>query len=219
MAESRTRRADHLPWQLWVLVGTIVAIELSLAASDRGWLDPEWRSYAILNGAFWRPVATGASAPLFDEQWLTMYVSHAFLHGGIMHVALNSTVLLALGKYIAARAGAWSLIALFIVSAVAGALGFQFLSSSNSPMIGASGAVFGFLGMWLYWDFRHRRRFGLPITPLLKTMLGLVAANVLIFFAFRGTLAWEAHLGGFVAGVAAGPLMSRYSENYRTGFR
>ena len=61
-----------------------------------------------------------------------MYVSHAFLHGGIMHVALNSTVILALGKYIAIRTGAWSLIALFIVSAVAGALGFQVLSTSNS---------------------------------------------------------------------------------------
>ena len=158
MSETTARRADHLPWQLWALVGTIVAIELLLSASDRGWLDPEWRTYAILNGAFWRPVATGAVAPLFDEQWLTMYASHAFLHGGIMHVALNSTVLLALGKHIAGRAGAWSLIALFVVSAVAGALGFQVLSTSNGPMVGASGAVFGFLGLWLFWDFRRRRQ-------------------------------------------------------------
>ena len=219
MSESGVRRDDRLPWQLWFLAGTIVAIELWLSASDRGWIDPEWRTYALLNGAFWRPVATGAVAPLFDEQWLTMYVSHAFLHGGIVHVALNSTVLLALGKHIAARTGPWSLLALFVVSAVAGALGFQLLSNSNAPMVGASGAVFGFLGLWLYWDFIHRRRLGLPITPVLKTVLGLVAANVLIYFAFSGTLAWEAHLGGFAAGVAVGPLISRDSFGFRAGFR
>ncbi len=219
MSESGVRRDDQLPWQLWFLAGTIVAIELWLSASDRGWIDPEWRTYAFLNGAFWRPVATGAVAPLFDEQWLTMYVSHAFLHGGIVHVALNSTVLLALGKHIAARTGPWVLLALFVVSAVAGALGFQILSNSNAPMVGASGAVFGFLGLWLYWDFIHRRRLGLPITPVLKTVLGLVAANVLIYFAFSGTLAWEAHLGGFVAGVVVGPLIPRNSFGFRAGFR
>ncbi len=219
MSEFKVKRDDQLPWQLWFLAGTIVAIELCLAVSDRGWIDPDWRTYALLNGAFWRPVATGAVAPLFEEQWLTMYVSHAFLHGGIVHVALNSTVLLALGKHIAARTDPWSLLALFIVSAAAGALGFQFLSTSNGPMVGASGAVFGFLGLWLYWDFTNRRRRGLLITPVLKTILGLIAANVLIYFAFSGTLAWEAHLGGFVAGIAAGPLMSRGSGSYRNGFR
>ena len=219
MSEFGGRRDDQLPWQLWFLAGTIVAIELWLSASDRGWIDPDWRTYALLNGAFWRPVATGAAAPLFDEQWLTMYVSHAFLHGGIVHVALNSTVLLALGKHIAARTGPWSLLSLFVVSAVAGALGFQLLSTSNAPMVGASGAVFGFLGLWLYWDFIHRRRRRLSITPVLKTVVGLIAANVLIYFAFSGTLAWEAHLGGFVAGFAAGPLISRDSLGFRAGFR
>ena len=219
MSESEVRRDDQLPWQLWFLAGTMVVIELWLSVSDRGWIDPDWRIYAFLNGAFWRPVATGAAYPLFDEQWLTMYVSHAFLHGGIVHVALNSTVLLALGKHIAARTGPWSLLALFVVSAVAGALGFQVLSTSNAPMVGASGAVFGFLGLWLYWDFIHRRRRRLSITPVLKTIVGLIAANVLIYFAFSGTLAWEAHLGGFVAGIAAGPLISRDSFGVRTGFR
>ena len=86
-------------------------------------------------------------------------------------------------------------------------------------MIGASGAVFGFLGLWLYWDFTRRRRLGLQITPVLKTVVGLIAANVLIYFAFSGTLAWEAHLGGFVAGFAVGPLISRDSFGFRAGFR
>ena len=217
MPESRARHGGRLPWQLTCLVGALVAIELLLWAADRGWVDAEWRRYAIVHGAFWRPLATGTATGMFEEQWLTMYVSHAFLHGGPFHVALNATVILAIGKQIAARTGAWTMLALFVLSAIAGAFGFQFLSSSDAPMIGASGAAFGFLGLWLHWDFRLRYRLGMSVTPVLKTVVGLIAANVLIYFAFSGNLAWEAHLGGFVAGIAAAEGLARFSAGRRAG--
>ena len=85
-----------------------------------------------------------------------------------------------------------------------GGLVFALLSSGDAPMIGASGAVFGLIGLWQAWDYQMRRRLGLPLNPVLMTCLALVAANVAFFVMLGGGLAWEAHLGGWIAGWIAG---------------
>ncbi|MDE2915084.1 MAG: rhomboid family intramembrane serine protease [Paracoccaceae bacterium] len=207
MADERTGTdVVALPWQLWLLVGVMAVVELALSAADRGWLgSPDWRTIAFLHGAFFRQLLVEPVRPLFEEQPVTMFVSHAFLHGGIVHLALNATALLAIGKFIAERIGPWPMLALFLISAIAGGLGFFLLSSARGPMVGASGAVFGFIGLWLFLESRARRVLGRPMKPVWSTILGLVAANVVLALLFSGALAWEAHLGGFLAGVALGP--------------
>ena len=76
-------------------------------------------------------------------------------------------------------------------------------------MIGASGSVFGFLGLWQFWDFKRRLQAGYSLKPVFSTILGLVIVNVILAFMLGGGLAWEAHLGGFVAGVIFGVIGSR----------
>lgn len=185
-------------------------IEILLSAADAGVIgSSEWRWIVFSYGAFWRPVFSGEVAPLFSGQVVTMFVSHAFLHGGFLHLAMNSAVLLAIGKVIASRIGTGKTMMVFLCSAIGGAAAFGLISTGNGPMIGASGAVFGLIGIWQAWDFNMRRQRNLPLGPVLKSVFALVLANILLFVVLSSGLAWEAHLGGWLVGVACAASFAR----------
>ena len=189
------------PAFLWGLVGIMAAIEFALGLSEAGYLGSfNWRWPAFAAGAFWQPIFEGSMAPLYPGQRLVMLVSYAFLHGGILHLAINSVVLLSLGKFAASRIGAARTLLLLLLSAVGGGLAFGVLSQSAGPMIGASGAVFGLIGLWQGWDYRMRKIAGLSLRPVVTAILGLAVANLVLFVIFSGGLAWEAHLGGWLVG-------------------
>ncbi|MFX0541865.1 rhomboid family intramembrane serine protease [Roseovarius sp. S4756] len=215
---SRTDHQKHSPMQqagapgfLWILVGVMAAIELVISLSASGLLGSQnlrWPAFAL--GAFWQPLVSGAMSPVYPGQTALMFITYAFLHGGFAHLAMNGVVLLSLGKYVSAHIGpARTLLALF-VSAVSGAACFGLLSTSAAPMIGASGAVFGLIGVWQAADYRMRRRSRLPLQPLVVGILGLVVANIALFVVFSGGLAWQAHLGGWIAGWLAGQSFARH---------
>lgn len=193
------------PGFLWALVGVMAAIELVLSLSAYemfGASNLRWPAFAL--GAFWQPLLAGTAAPLYPGQTVLMFVTHAFLHGGFAHLALNGVVLLSLGKFVSFQIGAGRTLLVLLLSAVAGAACFGLLSSSTAPMIGASGAAFGLIGVWQALDYRMRRRAELPLKPIAMAMIGLVAANVVFFVMLSGGLAWEAHLGGWIAGWLCG---------------
>ena len=193
-----------LPRELLLLVAAIALCEIVLQLADRGlFFDPSLRNRLYLVGAFWSPLLRGAT-PVFDLQPYTMYVSHAFLHGGFLHMAMNMAVLLGLGRFVADRYGAGAVLPVFLAGAVVGGLAFGLISSGQLPMVGASGAVFAFLGVWTVWDWRRLRGHGVSVRPVVSRVLTLVGINVVFFFGLSGMLAWEAHLGGFLAGLACG---------------
>jgi membrane associated rhomboid family serine protease len=114
------------------------------------------------------------------------------------------------------RLGEWGFFVLYILSAIGGAVGFLALSASPGPMVGASGAIFGLFGAVQYWDFQRRRATGAPLGPFWKVMLGLVLMNVMLFALVGGYLAWQAHLGGYVAGFLVARLVTP-TLRHRTG--
>jgi len=154
-------------------------------------------------GAFWSGLLHG-DKPLYAAQPFTMFLSHAFLHGSLLHMVMNMTILLALGRFVSDRYGPNVILPLFLVSALAGGLAFGLLSWGSNPMVGASGAVFGFFGVWIAWDWRRHRAAGVPVTPVVRRVLVLTLVNVVVYIGLKGLLAWQAHLGGFLAGLAFG---------------
>ncbi len=202
--------AAPVPLVLWLLVGGMGLIEAVLSGADAGLIGaPDWREIAFDYGAFWPGLWRGTLAPLYPGQPYAMFLSHAFLHGGMLHYAMNATILLALGKFISERIGPARMLAVFVISAVAGGVVFQLLAAGPGPMIGASGAGFGFLGLWQYWEARARLRLRLSLRPVWSVVIALALANVALLVAFNGGLAWQAHLGGFLAGIALGPWSTR----------
>ena len=193
-----------LPRELVALVGVIALIEVVLSLADAGVIfDPSLRNRVFIAGAFWSSLLRG-NAPLYAVQPVTMFVSHAFLHGSLLHMVMNMTILLALGRFAADHYGPRVILPVFFVSAVAGGAVFGLLAGGAYPMVGASGAVFGFLGLWIAWDWRRHRAAGAAVTPVLRRVIVLVVVNVVVFIGLQGLLAWQAHLGGFLAGLALG---------------
>lgn len=209
--EPAARRAPPEAFQppprgLIALAAVIAAIEVLLSLADRGILgDGTLRARVYMAGAFWTELLHGG-IPVFPLQPATMFVTHALLHGGLLHMAMNLAILLGLGRFSADRYGPGVVLPVFLAGAIAGGLAFGLLSEGPYPMVGASGAVFAFLGLWVVWDWRRHRAVGASTRPIWLRVGVLAGLNLVFFFGLEGMVAWEAHLGGFLAGLAAGAL-------------
>jgi membrane associated rhomboid family serine protease len=82
-------------------------------------------------------------------------------------------------------------------------------------MVGASGALFGLVGAWHWRDWRQRRARGRPVGPLLQAIAGLAVLNLAMWVLLSGLLAWETHLGGYLAGAAAAAALATWRARRR----
>ena len=202
---ARTRR-------LWIgLVVLLCAIEAVLLLSDLRLLgSPRWRSLAYQNGAFWSGLLRGWT-PNYTGQPIAMFVTYAFLHADWQHVLGNSVTLVWLGRALGDRCGPGRFAQFYMFSVLGGGLGFGLLSASAAPMVGASGAIMGLIGVWIAWDARDMQAVGWPprrvaVATGARCAL-LLLLNLVMLVLLHGLLAWETHLGGFLAGALAGWLM------------
>jgi len=146
--------------------------------------------------------------------WSTIFTS-MFLHGGWIHIINNMWVLFIFGDNVEARMGGIRYLIFYLLCGVAaGLLQTYVLTSSQQPMIGASGAVAGVLGAYLIL-FPHSRIASLVPILFIFTIIEIPAVIFLLFwfvlqlysglFAIGGGsgsgIAWWAHVGGFLFGV------------------
>ncbi len=190
----------NTPAVLWT-VGLLCLPELFFFVAGLGAAGPNApRNWAVVHFGFWNALLAGAQ-PLWPFQREAMFVTYAFLHGGLFHLAGNAVVTLALAGIVVARSSDRGFVVLFLTGAIGGGIGYALLGPVGSPMVGASGAVFGLIGAWKYWEWLDRRAAGAPMKPLWMSVAAFVLLNVVIFIWLDGLLAWEAHLGGAIAGV------------------
>jgi membrane associated rhomboid family serine protease len=181
------------------------------------------RPIEIQQQAFWAfsliPLRYAAgSGVTFDTPLsaLAPFIGHAFIHGGWLHLGLNSLFLLQGGVPVArglgeGRSVGWRFPALFGATAAAGAfLYLAFNEASQTPAVGASGAVCGVFGAY-FIGARGDWRASLADSQIRAGIALFLGLNVgLAALARLGGLfpiAWEAHLGGFVAGMVLYPLL------------
>ncbi len=189
---------------LWLLIVVCCGIEAVLILADHRLIGtPLWRSLAYQNGGFWAGLLHGWQ-PNYAAQPALMFITHAFLHAGIGHLAGNMLGVFWLGQYAIDRIGARRFAGLYLTGIFGGAAGFGLLAGNPAPMVGASGAIFGLAGAAAFWLWRDRRGHGLrgwqAVWPMLAAMAGLAGLNLASWAMMAGQLAWEAHLGGAVAG-------------------
>jgi membrane associated rhomboid family serine protease len=186
------------------LAGLCLAVELILAGAERGlWGSVRWRVLAYLNGGFWAGLVRADWEGNYALQPVVMFLSHAVLHAGVTHLATNLIALLALGAAARARVGQAGLAGLLVVSALGGGLAFAALGPLGQPMVGASGVLFGLAGALIVWRAAEVRRAGGLPWDYLALGVALMALNVLSAWAVGWQMAWEGHLGGFIAGGLA----------------
>ncbi|MCL2787096.1 MAG: rhomboid family intramembrane serine protease [Micrococcales bacterium] len=135
-----------------------------------------------------------------DEPW--RLITAAFLHGGVLHLAMNCYALWVVGSFLEQMIGRWRFTALFLLSAVGGSVAVDAYARLGSdpvawfiPTVGASGGVFGLFGA-MVWVVR---RIGANMTGVLS----VIGLNVVFSFTVA-SVSWQGHMGGLAVGLALG---------------
>ena len=142
-------------------------------------------------------------------EWWRLLAS-AFVHVGLLHVAVNMVALRSLGV-VELFYGSGAFLVLYLESALGGSVA-SVLSNPGGVSAGASGAIFGLAGAMLAFFLRHRR--AMPRDTFRRTtgnLLLILALNV-AFGLSVPNIDNGAHLGGLATGFAAGLLLDRDPE-------
>lgn len=200
-------------WLVVALLVICVLVEAFLVMGDFNILAlPRLRMSAYEYAGFW-PGLLGSWKPNYPAQPYVMFLSYAFLHGGLMHLGVNMLTLWSLGHVVYSRVGNRGLAILYGASVFGGALGFGLLTKTIQPMVGASGGLFGLAGGILAWNYVDRFTAAARLWPVLQGVLMLFLLNLVLWYAMGGLLAWETHLGGFVAGWITAMLIDPRGQN------
>lgn len=183
-----------------VLIGICTLTEVVLQLGDANLLGiPRFRALVYEFAGFWPGLLLDWS-PNFPLQPASMFATYAFLHAGLWHLVLNMVTLWSLARPVVARVGQMKFLTIYALAILGGAMGYALLTTTFRPMVGASGALFGLAGALLAWDYVDRFVLQAGLWPVARAALLLIALNIALYFAMGGVLAWETHLGGFVAG-------------------
>ena len=213
----------NAPLGIIVLLGCFVAVHVL-----RLMLSPQSDLWWTLSLAFIPARYSGMmeQLPGGSIAAITSWLTHAFVHGGIFHLLVNSAWMLAFGSAMWRRQGLWNFLGFAGVCTIAGAAAFLLGNWGRVvPMVGASGAIAGLMGGTVRILFSalggprpqdlHDNIRAVPRMALLEALrdrriilasLGWVLINLLFGFGASaltsaGGIAWQAHLGGYFAGL------------------
>lgn len=139
---------------------------------------------------------------LFNGTNVEGIVTHMFLHGNWMHFMMNAVALWGSGLIVERDIGSIRFALTYLVSGVMAGLVHSFLNpSSNIPLVGSSGAIFGVIAV-LFLLMPFKITFAL-IIPLPSVLVGIMLSVVEFSAAWLSTdavVAHDAHLAGFFVG-------------------
>ncbi len=144
-----------------------------------------------------RVLSEGALVPiavLQDGQWWRIF-SGAFLHGGLIHIAVNMMSLWFLGQFIELALGPWRMLFVYVLSLIAAGLGVVYFSDPAVATVGASGAIFGLFGAL----FAIGLKLGKRGMDLVRANIGILVVNLIITFTVP-QISWQAHVAGLLTG-------------------
>lgn len=231
MSQSSREPIFNVPAVVIGLVALFVAVHLGrelLSERDETWVI---LAFAFIPARYGELAASLPGAPWAGP---LAFVSHTLLHGDMMHLVINSAWLLAVGTPIARRMSGWLFVAFAAVCGAGGALLFLLVHPGlATPMVGASGAISGLMAATFRLMFAVEDDYGRQVLrenavaaprlslrstftrrqPLVAiavwVVVNLVAALAFSGWGGGGSIAWEAHLGGFFTGLLAFELFDR----------
>lgn len=210
--------AARMPGIMWILIGVNVAVFFVQLTAGPAELERMVRLWGLVPAEFTDPAARAEAMP---RQYLALFTS-MFLHGGIFHILLNLWVLWIFGDNVEDRMGHGRfLVFYFLCGLAAGAVHVAMHPGSTVPTVGASGAISGIMGAYVLMFPLARMLVLIPIIiiPLFVHVPAFVFIGLWFLLQFFsgmqqvaagaadvGGIAFWAHIGGFVAGLALCPL-------------
>lgn len=224
---------NYIPWVNWLLIMANVAVYLfiTLPLSSQGvdLNDPMLREFlqhiskSLPSGVSLRQVLAQISAyDLFTyihgykpgaPQLSDLFFS-LFLHGGLLHLVGNMLFLWIYGDNVEHRLGRVGYLITYLATGLAATLFFSlFAGSSMTPLVGASGAISGVLGLYFLLFPRNKVKVFIVLFPIYFNVILLPARLVLGFYLLvdnllpfiigtHSSVAFGAHIGGFLSGFA-----------------
>ena len=184
----------------YVMTAACIIVYLAMVAKGVHWLWPT-ATQLIDWGA-----NQGIGIALSQQYW-RLFTS-VFLHGGLIHVAVNVWNLIVIGPLVERFYGNAAFAVIYLASGVGGSIA----SLTASPLrvgVGASGAICGVLGGLVAFLIVHRRAIPKSILKSFRGSLLLVVVLMAVLGYLIPNIDHQAHLGGFVTGLLAGLLLSR----------
>ncbi|UVK36787.1 rhomboid family intramembrane serine protease [Mesorhizobium sp. AR10] len=212
--EPRREPVFNLPPVVLAVIGICVVVHL---IRYYGLTDEQ--DFSLLIRAAFIPIRYSGRFDI-DFYAFSSPFTYAFLHGGFAHLAINMVWLAAFGSPLANRFGTLWFSLFFAATGLAAVVLFWAVHPlGEAPLVGASGAISGMMGAAARFGFRIDRSSGkaafagapLPIAAVLRSrgvmtflavwmVINLVTGLVGFAPGVESQIAWEAHIGGFVAG-------------------
>ena len=152
-----------------------------------------------------------------DGEWWR-FVTPVFIHVNLPHLLINMYSLWILGPWVEKLYGSARFVVFWIVTGIAGVvasyltvipgarpglIGSFLIKSADEPSAGASGALFGLVGVLFVFGLKYRRELPEGFKRAFGTgMLPVILLNLAIGFLGRGIIDNAAHMGGLVSGMA-----------------
>lgn len=151
-------------------------------------------------------IETLALSPSFidaGEWWRLM--TPILVHGSLFHIFMNMFILYLYGPNVEQAFGTARFIVLFLLSGFLGSA-FSYAFPPDNPSVGASGAIFGIVGvLGVYLYNRRRSQF---MAQHLRGLVGFLVLNLVLGFVFQ-FIDNFAHIGGLLAGILLGLAFDR----------
>lgn len=153
--------------------------------------------------------------PPYNQWW--RFITPMFVHVDILHLLMNMFSLLILGPFVEKLYGSAKFLVFWVVTGIAGTVGSylavrpnlargslgSFIFTTDVPAAGASGALFGLVGVLFVFGIKYRRELPEGFKRVFGTgMLPIILINLFIGFIGRAFIGNSAHLGGLFAGAA-----------------
>ena len=143
---------------------------------------------------------------VLDSQWWRL-LSAMFLHGGMTHLLMNMVSLYLIGRGVEAYFDTKSYLIIYIFSGILGSLASLYMHL-ESVGIGASGAIFGVFGALAGFFLAHREKIESYTKAFMKDFSIIIGINLMIGFSIP-SVDMSAHIGGLVAGLLGGFMISK----------
>jgi membrane associated rhomboid family serine protease len=221
-----TQRTAYVTYGLIVLNVVIFLYELSLPAQG---LTHFFQAWAVVPMEFSTSLTTGLSTGNAEE-WLTLFTSQ-FLHGGLLHLAGNMLYLWIFGNNVEDQMGHGRFLLFYLLCGLlANLVQWFFAMDSGIPSLGASGAIAGVMGAYIFRFPEVRILTLVPIGPfplplqipaifylglwfLQQAFYGVASLEAPTMIGMEaGGIAYWAHAGGFLIGALLGPLFGLFSS-------
>jgi len=144
-----------------------------------------------------------------EHQYWRLLAS-AFLHGGLLHILFNGSVLLDLGRVCETKLSSAKFLTIYVLSGLGGAVAPYFWRVHQDQLhrssVGASGAICGLIGLLLVYSVKERK-------PDLRNSLSRWVVFIVLISVLIPGIDHLGHLGGFVVGALLGLTVKDYTTS------